>query len=83
MVLASTTPQIVTLYSGRFHQYRRAGFNAADYAMGFLLEAIFFRRATITNTMTTNNTPAMMRMVVASIEIPSCSLNPSLCPTLC
>ncbi len=39
--------------------------------MFFLLDAILLRRATITNTITTNKTPAMMRMVVVSTQIPS------------
>jgi len=43
-------------------------FLAVSHGPGLRLEAILLRRATMIITTTTNRTPAMMRMVVGSIE---------------
>jgi len=41
---------------------------AVSHGPGLRLEAIFLRRTTMIITITTNRTPAMMRIVVGSIE---------------
>src|SRR6266478_6006871 len=46
----------------------RIEFLPVPHGPGLRLEAIFLRRATMIITITTNRTPAMMRIVVGSIE---------------
>src|SRR6267154_304601 len=46
----------------------RIEFLPVSHGPGLRLEAIFLRRATMIITITTNRTPAMMRIVVGSIE---------------
>ncbi len=48
--------------------YYRAEMLLVPHGMGLRFEAIFLRRATMINTITTNRTPATMRIVVGSMK---------------